>query len=78
MSKNRYTEDSMSKYEILWKYIRDQGSPTLTLTFDEVRNIAGSPLDHSFLKYKKELAERGAEVLRISLKNKTVFFMLPK
>lgn len=43
----------MSKYEILWKYIRDQGSPTLTLTFDEVRNIAGSPFDHSFLKYKK-------------------------
>lgn len=71
MSKNRYTEDSMSKYEILWKYIRDQGSPT----FDEVRNIAGSPLDHSFLKYKKELSEYGFEVSKILMKAQTVLFV---
>lgn len=61
----------MSKYEILWKYIRDQGSPT----FDEVRNIAGSPLDHSFLKYKKELSEYGFEVSKILMKAQTVLFV---
>lgn len=61
----------MSKYEILWKYIRDQGSPT----FDEVRNIAGSPFDHSFLKYKKELSEYGLEVSKISMKAQTVLFV---
>lgn len=65
----------MSKYEVLWKYIRDQGSPMLTLTFDEVRNIAGSPLDHSFLKYKKELSEYGFEVSKISMKAQTVLFV---
>lgn len=49
-----------------------------SLTFDEIEDVLGFQIDHSFLKYKKELAERGAEVLSISLKNKTVFFMLPK
>ena len=65
----------MSKYEVLWKYIRDQGSPMLTLTFDEVRNIAGSPFDHPFLKYKKELSEYGFEVSKISMKAQTVLFV---
>lgn len=49
-----------------------------SLTFDEIENVLGFQIDHSFLKYKKELAERRAEVLRISLKNKTVLFMLSK
>lgn len=49
-----------------------------SLTFDEIEDVLGFQIDHSFLKYKKELAERGAEVFRISLKNKTVHFMLPK
>ncbi len=33
------------------------GSQSMKLTFDEIKNIAGIPIDHSFLKYKKELTE---------------------
>ena len=49
----------MSKYDPLWVYIRDSGKVRLTLTFDEIGQIAGVPLDHSFLKYKKELLDYG-------------------
>lgn len=43
----------MSKYDTLWAYIQQNGEPQLRLTFDEISEIAGVPLDHSFLKYKK-------------------------
>ena len=68
----------MSKYEPLWNYVMQHEPGQFSLTFDEIENVLGFQIDHSFLKYKKELAERGEEVLRISLKNKTVHFMLPK
>lgn len=68
----------MSKYEPLWDYAVQHEPGQFSLTFNEIENVLGFQIDHSFLKYKKELAERGAEVLRISLKNKTVHFMLPK
>ena len=62
----------MSKYEPLWNYVMQHEPGQFSLTFDEIEDVLGFQIDHSFLKYKKELAERGAEVLRISLKNKTV------
>jgi len=65
----------MSKYDKLWKYISEQEGPTLKLSHDEMGEIAGVPLDHSFLKYKKELLEFGWEVKKISLKDKTVEFI---
>ena len=68
----------MSKYEPLWNYVMQHEPGQFSLTFDEIEDVLGFQIDHSFLKYKKELAGRGAEVLRISLKNKTVFFMLSK
>lgn len=68
----------MSKYEPLWNYVMQHEPGQFSLTFDEIEDVLGFQIYHSFLKYKKELAECGAEVLRISLKNKTVFFMLPK
>lgn len=68
----------MSKYEPLWNYVMQHEPGQFSLTFDEIEDVLGFQIDHSFLKYKKELAARGAEVLRISLKNKTVHFMLPK
>ena len=49
----------MSKYNALWEY---------------VQKIAGVPIDHSFLKYKKELAEYGWQVGKISMKEQTVLF----
>ena len=66
--------DDMSKYDLLWQYLRDGGKVSVKLTFDEIENVAGVPIDHSFLKYKKELVSYGYEVEKISLKNKTVTF----
>lgn len=62
----------VSKYQPLWEYIQ-QKQPT-TLTFDEIGKIAGVTLDHSFLRYKKELTEYGYQVEKISLKYQTVKF----
>lgn len=64
----------MSKYNLLWEYIQENGNQSLKLTFDEIQNIAGIPIDHSFLKYKKELLEYGYEVGKISMKEQTVIF----
>ena len=64
----------MSKYHALWNYIQENGSPSLKLTFDEIAEIAGIAIDHSFLKYKKELTEYGYEVKKISMKEKTILF----
>ena len=64
----------MSKYDTLWRYIRDKGEAKLTLTSDEIGQIAGVPLDHSFLDYKKELCDYGYEVVKISMKAQTVLF----
>ncbi|MEE0963328.1 hypothetical protein [Ruminococcus sp. YE282] len=49
----------MSKYEYLWEYVRDNGSPSFKLTFEQIQKIAGASIDHSFLKYKKELTGYG-------------------
>lgn len=64
----------MSKYAKLWKYVAATGEESFVLTFDEAEQIAGIPIDHSFLKYKKELNEYGYRVGKISLKNQTVDF----
>ena len=64
----------MSKYNTLWAYIHESGKPKLTLTFDKIGQIAGVPLDHSFLKYKKELCNYGYEVVKISMKAQTALF----
>ena len=64
----------MSKYEKLWLYLKTQTSQKITLTCDEIEKIAGVPLDHSFLTYKKELLDFGWRVQKISMKNKTVAF----
>lgn len=64
----------MSKYDALWSHIRKKGGQSLQLSFDEINNIAGIPIDHSFLNYKKELLQYGYKVEKISLKEKTVLF----
>ena len=65
----------MSKYQKLWKYIKEQSSEPLKLSYDEIENIAGVPLDHSFLTYKKELLKYGRQVKRIQMKEKCVEFV---
>lgn len=64
----------MSKYQSLWEYVQKNASPSFKLTFEEIQNIAGIPIDHSFLKYKKELTEYGYQVEKISMKEQTVAF----
>ncbi|MBH7154858.1 hypothetical protein I5979_03520, partial [Clostridioides difficile] len=62
----------MSKYSSLWEYVKKNNSQSFKLTFEEIKDIAGIEIDHSFLKYKKELNEYGYQVGKISLKEKTV------
>lgn len=64
----------MSKYTPLWEYIKTRKERDLRLTFAEIEAIVGVPIDHSFLKYKKELLEYGYEVGKISMKEQTVVF----
>ena len=64
----------MSKYDLLWQYVRESCEQKLILTFSQIEEIAGAPLDHSFLTYKKELSAYGFKTQKISLKQKTVTF----
>ena len=64
----------MSKYDSLWEYVQKKGSQSFKLTFEEIQDIVGIPLDHSFLNYKKELTEYGYQVGKTSMKEKTVIF----
>lgn len=64
----------MSKYNKLWEYVEKNGNSSFKLTFDEIKDIAGIPIDHSFLNYKKELKEYGYQVGKISMKEQTVIF----
>jgi hypothetical protein len=64
----------MSKYNALWEYIRKNETPSIKLSFAEIRDIAGIEIDHSFLNYKKELLQYGYQVGKISLKEQTVVF----
>ena len=43
----------MSKYNALWEYVQKTGSPSMKLSFAEIRDIAGIEIDHSFLNYKR-------------------------
>ena len=62
----------MSKYDALWEYMQKNGQESLQLTFEEIQEIAGVPIDHSFLKYKKELTEYGYQGGKRSMTNERV------
>lgn len=62
----------MSKYNPLWEYIKDNGNDEYKLSFDEIKNILGFEIDHSFLTYKKELKDYGYEIAKISMKDRFV------
>ena len=67
-------KNRMSKYNSLWEYVRDNCNSSFKLTFEQIQQIAGIPIDHSFLKYKKELTEYGCQVEKISMKEQNVIF----
>ena len=64
----------MSKYTPLWEYLQKEAGTSRKLTFGEMGEIAGVPLDHSFLTFKKELPAYGWQVQKISMKEQTVLF----
>ncbi|MDO4189748.1 MAG: hypothetical protein Q4E51_00700 [Lachnospiraceae bacterium] len=64
----------MSKYEPLWKWIAENGKENFKLSYAQIEEILGVPIDHSFLKYKKELIEYGYRVGKISMKEENVTF----
>ncbi len=64
----------MGKYGPLWDYIGNCGREKITLTFEKIAQIAGVPVDHSFLRCKKELTKYGYAVGKISMKEQKIVF----
>lgn len=64
----------MSKYKALWEYVANSDNFPLKLSFDDIFDVLGFPIDHSFLTYKKETAEYGFIIKKVSLKEKSVTF----
>jgi len=64
----------MSKYEPLWKYLKQNDKENYKLSYNEIKNILEFEIDHSFLNYKKEAKDYGYEVGKISMKEKNVSF----
>ncbi len=53
----------MSKYDLLWKYLKENKKDNYKLSYEEIKNILGFDIDHSFLAYKKEAKEYGYKVI---------------
>ena len=64
----------MSKYDPLWNYLKKNSKDNYKLSYEEIKNILGFDIDHSFLTYKKESKEYGYEVGKVSMKEKTIIF----
>ena len=62
----------MSKYDPLWNYLKKNSKDNYKLSYEEIKNILGFDIDHSFLTYKKETKEYGYEVGKISIDRKSV------
>ena len=78
----------MSKYEPLWRYVKENNKKEYKLSFEEVKRITGFDFDHAFLTYKKELhafltykkelPDYGYEFKKLSLKEKWVWIIKKK
>lgn len=64
----------MSKYKALWEHVGKSDREKFALSYGEIEEILGFPIDHSFLNFKKELTEYGYAVKKISMKNNIVEF----
>ncbi len=64
----------MSKYQPLWEYVAKVNAYPLKMSFDDIFSVLGFAIDHSFLTYKKETANYGFVVKKVSLKEKDVLF----
>ena len=52
--------------------LAENGQEKFKLTYAQIEGILGFPIDHSFLKFKKELLAYGYQVVKISMKEETV------
>ncbi len=64
---------TISKYEPLWNYIKENNKDNYILSYDEIKSILGFNISHSFLTYKKELISYGYIVKKVSLKEHLVY-----
>lgn len=64
----------MSKYDPMWKYLKENNQDRYQLSYEEMKEILGFTIDHSFLTYKKEAEQYGYIVEKISLKEKRITF----
>ena len=64
----------MSKYEPLWKHLKEKNKENYKLSYEEIKNILGFKIDHSFLTYKKDAVNYGYNVEKISMKDKFIIF----
>ena len=62
----------MSKYSPLWQFLKNEGNETYQLSFEEIKEILGFEINHSFFNQNKEAKDFGFEIEKISLKQKTV------
>ncbi len=62
----------MSKYAPLWAYVKEH-EPS-AMTFAEIQSVCGFPIDHAFLRFKKELEAEGFRVEKILIKEEKVLF----
>jgi hypothetical protein len=54
--------------------LQADGSQELQLSYEQIKDVLGFNIDHSFLTYKKEAADFGYTVGKISMKEKWVKF----
>ncbi len=64
----------MDKYSKLWERFDGKIEAKITLSFDEIKNIAWVDVDHSFLKFKKNLENHGYTLEKILQKERLMVF----
>jgi len=64
----------MDKYSKLWERFDGKIEAKITLSFDEIKTIAWIDVDHSFLKFKKNLENHGYTLEKISQNERLMVF----
>ncbi len=67
-------QHEVSKYDPLWDLVGQSDAESLQLSFQQVNDVLGFAIDHSFLTFKKELLDYGYQVAKVSLKHRVVSF----
>ena len=65
----------MSRYRPLWEYVSLHDCDELTLSFSEIAGTFGLSIDHTFLRFGKELHAYGFRVGRVSVQDQEITFL---